>query len=180
MMTRHQTAVSAEAFAAGVFAQAGYSVFVQYGANQPGYDLVISDDDKGYAIRVNVKGSNNGGWILAAKDKNGSYDDALKQWHTQNSRFIFCLVQFSNVQPGEMPRMYLATGEEIEAELRHHWFGEEICLSLIENYSPKRGPHKGKVSCIPANWRMTEERIGAVFCQTAEHDVSSCFLGSSD
>jgi hypothetical protein len=67
-MNRHQTAVAAEAFAAGVFAQAGYSVFVQYGANQPGYDLaVISDDRK--AMQVSVKGSTDGWWLLTAKEK---------------------------------------------------------------------------------------------------------------
>jgi hypothetical protein len=34
--------VAAEAFAAGMFAQAGYDVSVQYGANQPEYDLLVS------------------------------------------------------------------------------------------------------------------------------------------
>jgi len=81
LMTKHQTAVAAEAFAAGVFAHAGYSVFVQYGANQPGYDLVICDDkDEGRTIRVNVKGSTNGGWLLANKDKNGTWESALSQF----------------------------------------------------------------------------------------------------
>lgn len=45
-MDKHKISVAAEAFSAGVFAQAGYSVFVQYGANQPGYDLVVSNEKK--------------------------------------------------------------------------------------------------------------------------------------
>ena len=66
-MNKHQTAVAAEAFAAGVFAQAGLSVFVQYGANQPGYDLLVSDE--AMTLHVSVKGSADGSWFLTAKDK---------------------------------------------------------------------------------------------------------------
>ena len=39
-MKKYHVAVAAEAFAAAAFAREGYEVSVQYGANQPGYDLV--------------------------------------------------------------------------------------------------------------------------------------------
>jgi hypothetical protein len=38
---KYHVSVAAEAHAAAAFAQAGYEVSVQYGANQPGYDLVV-------------------------------------------------------------------------------------------------------------------------------------------
>lgn len=40
-MTPYQVGVAAEGFAAALFARAGYHVSVQYGANQPGYDLIV-------------------------------------------------------------------------------------------------------------------------------------------
>jgi hypothetical protein len=39
-MRQYHVGVAAEAFAAGLFAQAGCDVLVQYGANQPLYDRI--------------------------------------------------------------------------------------------------------------------------------------------
>ena len=39
-LTQYHVGVSAEAFAAGMFAHAGCDVSAQYGANQPEYDLM--------------------------------------------------------------------------------------------------------------------------------------------
>jgi hypothetical protein len=41
-MKKYHVSVAAEAYAAAAFARAGYEVYVQYGANQPGYDLVVA------------------------------------------------------------------------------------------------------------------------------------------
>ena len=155
-MNKHQTAVAAEAFTAGAFAQAGYSVFVQYGANQPGYDLIVSNADT--TMHVSVKGSTNGEWILTKKDVNGTYGQALDDWILRNGRFVFCLVQFTRVKAGEIPRIYLATGEKIGEELKTHWFGE-VCLSLYEQRVPTIGKNKGKTMKLPTAWRLTEDRI---------------------
>jgi hypothetical protein len=52
-MTRRQCEIAAEAYAASLLARSGYDVSVQYGANQPGYDLVAVKDNRillsGYA-----------------------------------------------------------------------------------------------------------------------------------
>jgi hypothetical protein len=169
-MNKHQTAVAAEAFAAGAFAQAGYSVLVQYGANQPGYDLVVSD---GYrTMQVSVKGKSDVWWPLATKEKNKTYQQALDEWVAENRTFVFCLVQFSGVKTGEMPHMYLATGAEIGQELRTHWFGE-VSLSLAEYYAPKRGKYNGKTVTIPPSWRLTENRIREVMETKAEQKACS-------
>ena len=45
-MTSWHVGVAAEAFAAAQFARLTYDVSVQYGANQPEYDLIAVDGDK--------------------------------------------------------------------------------------------------------------------------------------
>lgn len=61
-MTSWHVGVAAEAFAAGQFARYGYDVSVQYGANQPEYDLIAVSGDK--MLKVSVKGSQEGSWGL--------------------------------------------------------------------------------------------------------------------
>jgi len=56
LVDKHKISIAAESFVAGVFAQADYSVFVQYGANKPGYDLVVSDDTTPLHVSVSVGG----------------------------------------------------------------------------------------------------------------------------
>jgi hypothetical protein len=56
-MRQYHVGVAAEAFAAGLFAQAGCDVLVQYGADRPLYD---DDQARCLAIAVLVKGSQDG------------------------------------------------------------------------------------------------------------------------
>ena len=62
MKTSWQVATAAEAFAAAQFARCGWDVSVQYGANQPEYDLVAVDGER--VLKVSVKGSQDGKWGL--------------------------------------------------------------------------------------------------------------------
>src|SRR6185369_1915300 len=55
MITSWQVATAAEAFAAAQFARCGWDVSVQYGANQPEYDLVAVDGER--LLKISVKGS---------------------------------------------------------------------------------------------------------------------------
>lgn len=57
-MNQWQVATAAEAFAAAQFARLGWDVSVQYGANQPEYDLVAVNGD--LMLKVSVKGSQDG------------------------------------------------------------------------------------------------------------------------
>ncbi len=45
--------LAAEAFAAAVFARCGCDVSVQYGANQPEYDLMVAKGE--HVLKVSVK-----------------------------------------------------------------------------------------------------------------------------
>jgi hypothetical protein len=58
MKNSWQVATAAEAFDAAQFARCGWDVSVQYGANQPEYDLVAVDGDK--MLKISVKGSKDG------------------------------------------------------------------------------------------------------------------------
>jgi hypothetical protein len=165
-MTKHQVSVAAEAFAAGVFAQAGLSVFVQYGANQPGYDLVVTNEQNNdpaiKTIHVSVKGSSDGGWKLAAPESGVSIDDALKAWQQDNQGYVFCFVQFEEVDLGEMPRIYIATAEEVAECLKTHHFGATTGV-LVEEWTRVSGPYKGKTQKIPDEWEISRERINEMF-----------------
>lgn len=54
--------VAAEAVAAAQFARVGFDISVQYGANQPEYDLAVIHGDE--MLKVSVKGSKDGSWGL--------------------------------------------------------------------------------------------------------------------
>ena len=64
-MTPRQCEIAAEAYAASLLAQGGYDVLVQYGAIQPHYDLVANNGS--IFLPISVKGSQDGGWMLAVK-----------------------------------------------------------------------------------------------------------------
>ncbi len=63
--------VVAEAFAAAQFARYTYDVSVQYGANQPEYDLIAVSGDK--MLKISVKGSRDRSWGLTQSFKKGRY-----------------------------------------------------------------------------------------------------------
>jgi len=89
----YHVGIAAEAFAAGMFAHAGFDVSVQYGANQPDYDLIVKREDKFLAI--SVKGSQDGGWGLTQGYlKNGNYhkavDDGMR--NKERKHFFVCSV----------------------------------------------------------------------------------------
>jgi hypothetical protein len=79
-MTGRQCEIAAEAYTACLLAQAGYDVLVQYGANQPHYDLMAVKHMR--KLPISVKGSQDGGWMLAVKYVgNGvDYHEAIDKW----------------------------------------------------------------------------------------------------
>jgi Holliday junction resolvase-like predicted endonuclease len=80
-ISSYHVGVAAEAIAAGQFARLGFDVSVQYGANQPEYDLIISQGEK--LIKVSVKGSQDGSWGLTQgllTKGLADYSDAISKW----------------------------------------------------------------------------------------------------
>ena len=155
--------VAAEAIAAAQFARFGYYVSVQYGANQPEYDLMAEIDDK--ILKISVKGSKDGGWGLTQKYKQGrTYHEAVDEWlKNHHKKTVFCLVQFANVDDTQLPRMYLATPQEIAKILKNQANGRGETI-LYENH--KWGPQAfaaGTVDKIPVEWEFTKERAKYMF-----------------
>jgi Holliday junction resolvase-like predicted endonuclease len=159
----YQVGVAAEAYAAAQFAHAGCNVLVQYGANQPEYDLVVSDGKR--MRQVSVKGSQDGGWVLAASQKKSgqTYHQALDDWAAKHSdrNTFFCFVQFKGVAILGLPRVYLATVTEVVRYLKASCGGHGY-TSLRERYNWKRGKAAGTSDTIPPAWRMSPERMAAL------------------
>lgn len=117
-VTSWHVAVAAEAMAAAQFARCGVDVSVQYGANQPEYDLMIASGER--VLKVSVKGSITGSWGLTQSFlKKADYHGAVDEWLARHKpRTIFCFVQFRDAGFTVMPRLYLAQPREVARRLK--------------------------------------------------------------
>src|ERR1700739_1233087 len=118
MNSKHRVATAAEAIAAGQFARLGFDVSVQYGANQPEYDLIVADKDR--MLKISVKGSSDGGWQLSSFYlANADYHKAADLWlRKHNPKTAICLVQFKDVPIDELPNIYLVWPKDIMLRLK--------------------------------------------------------------
>jgi Holliday junction resolvase-like predicted endonuclease len=160
-MTPRQCEIAAESFTASLLAQAGYDVLVQYGANQPHYDLVAVKDKR--FLIVSVKGSQDGGWMLASRYvKEGvNYHQAIDQWlSSQREDIVFFLVQFQDVSIGQAPRVYVARPMEMAEQLKAHRNGKgHGALQEDWQRNHPRSSYNGK---IPESWIFSCERIDSL------------------
>ncbi len=160
-MTPRQCEIAAESFTASLLAQAGYDVLVQYGANQPHYDLVAVKNQR--ILLVSVKGSQDGGWMLASRFvKQGvGYHQAIHKWlERQRQDLVFVLVQFQGVSIGEAPRAYVARPSEIAEQLRAHRNGQGHG-ALQEDWQ-RNHPRSRYADRIPASWLFSRARIDSI------------------
>ncbi|WP_036744567.1 hypothetical protein [Paenibacillus sp. HGF7] len=140
MVNSWHVSVAAESITAFLFARIGYDVSVQYGANQPEYDLMVSKED--IIIKVSVKGSRDGGWGLTQgfKNKEVNYHEAINLWLNKHSnKTIFSLVQLKDVPINELPRVYLATPADIADLMKRARNGAGDTV-LRENKVWSKGP----------------------------------------
>jgi hypothetical protein len=158
-LTFRNVGVAAEAIAAAQFARCGFDVSVQYGANQPEYDLIVARG--GDLLKVSVKGSKDGSWGLTQSFlKEADYHGAIKQWLKRHgSQTVFCLVQFKNVALGDMPRMYLATPAEVAQGLRETANGRGDTILYEEHTWGPRAKAAGVSERVPESWRFSKNRI---------------------
>jgi hypothetical protein len=157
--TSWQVAVAAEAFAAAQFARCGFDVSVQYGADQPEYDLIVAKGDR--MLKISVKGSQDGSWGLTQSLlQNADYHGAIDRWlERHGSRTVFCFVQFKGVGLNEVPRMYIARPCEVAQRMREtaKGLGDTI---LYENHVwGARAVGAGTVERMPESWRFSVERL---------------------
>jgi Holliday junction resolvase-like predicted endonuclease len=164
-------ATAAEAIVAAQFARFGYDVSVQYGANQPEYDLIIASGAQ--VLKISVKGSADGGWGLSQtqlqKLRHANYHGAADAWLARHKPLTaLCLVQFKGVLDDAMPRIYLAWPKEIAERLKAASGGRGDTI-LWENYT--RGPRAagaGTIERIPDRWKMTRERVQELLAASQE------------
>jgi hypothetical protein len=157
--------VAAEAFAAGLFARCGLDVSVQYGANQPEYDLIIAGGEQ--MLKVSVKGSKDGSWGLTQSYlKEANYQAAIEAWTSRHkARTIFCFVQFSGLAEDQMPRVYLATPLEVADRLRATAKGRgDTILYEMHAWGPKAFA-AGTTEQIPEEWRFSRMRVDALLAE---------------
>lgn len=157
--------VAAEAIAAALFARHGFDVSVQYGANQPEYDLIVARADE--LLKVSVKGSQDGGWGLCQSyltPKKADYHEAIRKWMVRHKkRTILCFVQYKDVAPDHMPRVYLATPSEVSQQLRNSNKGIGGTILYERHIHGPRARAAGQVEEIPAGWRFSFERVEQMF-----------------
>jgi hypothetical protein len=161
-MNSWHVATAAEAIAAAQFARLGFDVSVQYGANQPEYDLVVVHGAA--LLKDSVKGSADGGWGLTqtqlAKLKNANYHGAADEWLKRHRpRTAICLVQFKDVDFAAMPRVYLATPPEIAERLKAASGGRGDTILWENHTSGPRAAGAGTTEKIPESWRLSKARV---------------------
>ena len=155
--------VAAEAFAAGLLAHAECDVSVQYGANQPDYDLIAVKANA--TLRISVKGSQDGAWGLTQSYLQGAdYHRAADTWLSkQEKNIVFMLVQFENIELGQCPKAYLATPMEILQQLKASSKGRGDTI-LHENHTwSKRAHGYGTTDKLPDRWVFSAKRLDEIF-----------------
>lgn len=164
-ISSYQVGVAAEAFAAGLFARLGYDVSVQYGANQPGYDLMIAKGDE--ILKVSVKGSQDGSWGLTQGHLTkglADYHKAADRWLEKHSKkTIICLVQFQDVELLDTPRVYIATPKEIGEQLKRTSKNKGDTILYESKTWTKRAHGYGTTDKIPETWLISNERLLEMF-----------------
>jgi hypothetical protein len=161
-LTAHQVQVAGEAFAASLFARARCDVLVQYGPNQPDYDLVAMRDE--IAIPVSVKASQYDGWGLIQSYKKGrTYAEAAEAWlKAQRADIIFCLVCLWKCELDAAPLAFLATPKEIAEQHKTGKHGSGTTILYLD-YTPKRGLGKDFQHKIPSEWKFTQKRVDDLY-----------------
>ena len=151
--------VAAEAFAAGLFACCGLDVSVQYGADQPEYDLIIARGEK--MLKVSVKGSQDGGWGLTQSYcENADYHRAADRWlEAHHGKSILCFVQFKGVSIDQLPRVYLARPREVASQLKAAVKGRGETILYEDHLWGPRAAGYGTSERLPDDWRFSLERV---------------------
>lgn len=159
METNRHVETAAEAIAAAQMARCGWDVSVQYGANQPEYDLVAVRGD--LMVKISVKGSSTGKWGLSQKFLEGAdYHRAVELWLAKHTRkTVFLLVQFKNVALTELPRLYLATPMEIARRLKETAGGRGATILYEDHTWGSRAQSADQHELLPAEWRFSAERL---------------------
>jgi Holliday junction resolvase-like predicted endonuclease len=154
-----QVSIAAESAVAMVLARSGWNVSVQYGANQPEYDLLA--EQNGSVLRISVKGSQDGSWGLTQSLlANANYQAAADAWLARHSaRTIYAFAQFKCVSVVSAPRIYFASAAEVAERLKQTAKGRGDTILYEKKIWGGRAFAAGTVDEIPNTWVFSSERI---------------------
>jgi hypothetical protein len=158
-ITSWQVSVAAESAVAMFLARAGWNVSVQYGANQPEYDLMA--ECGGSVLKISVKGSQDGSWGLTQSLlKDADYHAAVDAWLARHTpRTVYAFAQFKGTALAEAPRIYLASPAEVADQLKRTAKGRGDTILYERKAWTNRAFGAGTVDEIPTTWRFSEERL---------------------
>jgi hypothetical protein len=172
--------VGAEGIAAAQFARCGFDVLVQAGRDKPWYDLVLTK--AGNLLKVSVKPSDNGEWALTSgftrrvAETNGMRIDclsAIDMWRAgYGSRTVVCLVQFEGAAIDELPRVYLASPDEIAAAMRQIFERTGRC-TLLEMYEWTTPSGARAIEMLPEKWHFSQTRVHELLLSQGSSAVAS-------
>ena len=172
--TSWHVGVAAEAIAAALFARSGWDVSVQYGANQPEYDLLVSKKKSDNVLKVSVKGSKDDSWGLTQsylpkrqdKTQPPQYLAAADAWLADHGeKTVLCLVQFYGTELAEMPRVYLATAKDVANRLKSTAKGRGDTILYERKVWTDRAHGAGTVDELPASWAFSKLRVQELYEQ---------------
>jgi hypothetical protein len=159
MQTQWHVAAAAEALAAVQFVRHGWDVSVQYGADQPEYDVVAVRGKR--VLKVSVKGSRDVGWGLTQSYlSNADYHRAADAWlERHSSGTVLCFVHFRCIPVHELPRMYLASPGKVADWLKKAHGGRGYTILYGPRESSRRPNARSGVDIIPDGWMLTRGRL---------------------
>lgn len=173
-MNSWHVATAAEALAATQFARCGWDVSVQYGANQPEYDLIVAKRPS-FMFKVSVKGSQDGGWGLTQSHMSErNYHRAAETWLSKHGPdTVMCFVQFKGSKLSDMPRVYLALPTEVATWLKQAANGRGDTILYERHEWTDRAQAAGTVDQIPVEWCFSNERaeqLASLVTRTTNQD----------
>jgi Holliday junction resolvase-like predicted endonuclease len=155
--------VAAEAIAAVYFARTGFDISVQYGANQPEYDLIVASGEQ--LLKVSVKGSQDGSWGLCQSyltPETADYGAAIHKWlQRHKARTVLCLVQFrgSRWMRCHECTLRLRARLRIDFGKRQEAGGTQSCMKSTPGVHARMVPGPSRRSRSPGNSRGSGSSI---------------------
>jgi hypothetical protein len=159
----------------------GFDVLEQGVQTRYFYDLGVANS--GGMMKVNVHGSQRGFWnpvdsyLYKGSQSRlpADYHHAINRWlERQGVKVMHCLVQLETTDLTQMPRMYLATAQEISSRL-HESVETLGDAALYEEYELEDSSGRHTVETLPSQWRFSHERIADLMEKPESKDLGFRF-----
>ncbi len=89
--------------------------------------------------------------------------EAIDRWHPIIREPFFCLVQFKETAPHEMPRVYAASPEEMAERMKASAGGRSDTILYEEHVWGSGAAGFGTTDYLPEEWTLSSGRLQAMF-----------------